>query len=190
MRCSPLRKVERQHLVAVPVLRGGLPDVEVAEERVEIILLREVVVAAEHVQEQRLAESPRAHEEEEPSTQLQRADVAGLVDEVQVFLTKGLEVAHAVGELEVAVAHWRILYQSPPCTRKGAKVQTACGGAIRWNAAQVRCRSAKAVNTGTSCRRHSAARLRAAAAGAPSRGARARRRRPSRPSRTHRTRIA
>ena len=77
-----LREVERQHLVAVSVLRGILPDFQVAEESVEVSLLGDIVIAAEHARHEQLAKPARAHEEKERPGQLQHADESGFVDEI------------------------------------------------------------------------------------------------------------
>ena len=91
-----LREVERQHEVAVCVLRRVLADVEAAEEPLEVPLLRDIVVTAQGLAEKRLTEPTRTHKEEEVRALLHRADERGLVDVVAVFKANALEVLHAI----------------------------------------------------------------------------------------------
>ena len=97
------REVHVEDLKAVHVAGGVLRDGEFAEEPLEIVLLREVVVTAEHVDEKRLAKAARAHEEEERTSLLERGDVTGLVDIVVAFSADALEVEDAVGNLEIVL---------------------------------------------------------------------------------------
>ena len=93
------REVERQHEIAIRVRGRGFPDVEAAEEAVEVPLLRDVVVAAQRLAEKRLPEPARTHEEEEVRAFLHPADERGLVDVVAVLQADALEVLDAIGYL-------------------------------------------------------------------------------------------
>ncbi len=82
-----LREIERQNLIPVRVARGIPPDREISEKRLEVFLLGDVVVAAEHVDEERLSKPARADEKEKMAAQFQGMDVCSLVDVVQMLLT-------------------------------------------------------------------------------------------------------
>ena len=97
-----LGEVQKQHLVSAGVLGRVPSDVQVAEERGEVLLLRDVVVCPEHVDEERLAEAARTHEEEEGAAHLNGANIHRLVDVVVALAAKTLEVRNAVRYLEVA----------------------------------------------------------------------------------------
>ena len=79
----------------------GDPALQPAEERVEAVLLVDIVVAAKHAGHERLAEATGAHEEEERPGLLQEGDVVRLVDVVVAFGADSLEVRHAVWDFEI-----------------------------------------------------------------------------------------
>ena len=76
------REVEVQHQEAVPVLRGVFGHVETLEKLREVVLLVDVVVGLEHVEEQALAESSRADEEQEVSCLFHPLEIHGLVYQI------------------------------------------------------------------------------------------------------------
>ena len=121
-----LREIERENEVPARVCRRIPPDVEPAEEPVEVPLLRDVVVAAQRLAEERLPEPARPHEEEEVRARLQPADERRLVDVVEVLQADALEVLHAVGYL--LGPHAEIIAYSAHRPARGREVR---GHAVR-----------------------------------------------------------
>ena len=93
-------EVEVQHHVAAAVARGPLADVGAGEDGVELVGHGAIVVGVEHGQPQRLAEAPRADEEDEAFL-LQGADEAGLVHVEAAVEADAAEVAAPVGDRRV-----------------------------------------------------------------------------------------
>ena len=71
---------------------------QVSEELLEVVALVDVVVGAEHTQEDALAEAAWADEEEEIVGVLHHGDVSCLVDKIEVVSSELLEVGYAVGK--------------------------------------------------------------------------------------------
>ena len=125
-------EIQVEHLVAVLVLRRVLRDFEAAEERVEMVLLGDVVVAAQHAGHERLPEAARAYEKQKRPRLLQKRNVACLVDVVVAFVADSLEVRDAVGDFEV-VFHGRFPFAAPILAkrRQDCKKAESLGAAAR-----------------------------------------------------------
>ena len=78
--------------------RGVLAYPQVAEEPFEEVGLAHIVVLAQHVHQQRLAEAARADEEEIAVGTLNLGDEAGLIDIIVVGEAHVLPVLHPVGD--------------------------------------------------------------------------------------------
>ncbi len=97
-----LGEVPLEDEVAVPERRRLSPDLQVAEELLELVGAVQVVVVGERLQPQRLAETARTQEDENAAQPLDVADVGRPVDVVQTLPADAVKIGDAVGELHHA----------------------------------------------------------------------------------------
>ena len=98
---ADLGEVELEHHVAIGVFRRVLAEPESAEELFEVLLLAQVVVALHHGDEERLAESARADEEDEAVQRLHLREVFRLVHIVKPLVSDSPEIRNAVWNPEI-----------------------------------------------------------------------------------------
>ena len=97
-RAADHREVEIKDL-EIPLLTCGVAgNPQPLEELMKMITLIDIIVGAEHAQEDTLAEAAWAYEEEEVVCVLHQRKIHRLIDEIEVLAPQLLEVRDAVGK--------------------------------------------------------------------------------------------